>query len=162
MFYSHDILTERTYGIATIWSTPLPSVHFHPIQITAVSNGAVCRLVATLGVSRTIQRKLGRKEILSVNLPKACDTVTNPKVPLALRLQSNLLVGISRYIPFLLPGQQFCEWDGGASADWWCRVYKQQFEYLYYDVAHTHTNIRKLDCLTRDPRLNLARGGEGR
>ena len=41
-------------------------------------------------------------------------------------------------------------------------MYRQQFEYLYNDVAHAHTNIRKLDCQTRDPRLSLARGGEGR
>ncbi|KAF8250538.1 hypothetical protein K440DRAFT_640093 [Wilcoxina mikolae CBS 423.85] len=113
MFYSHEVLTQRKYGVATIW------------------------LVATLGLSRTALRKIGRKDILSVNVPKACDTVTNPAAPLALRLQSNLLVGISR-------------------------VYGQQFEYFYHDVTNAHTSIKKLDMVNKQANLDIARGGEGR
>ncbi|KAF8533014.1 Rec8 like protein-domain-containing protein [Trichophaea hybrida] len=113
MFYSHEVLTQRKYGVATIW------------------------LVATLGLSRTALRKIGRKDILSVNVPKACDTVTNPAAPLALRLQSNLLVGISR-------------------------VYGQQFEYFYHDVTNAHTSIKKLDMVNKQANIDIARGGEGR
>ncbi|KAL7271663.1 R8 protein [Rhizina undulata] len=94
MFYSHEILTQRKYGVATIW------------------------LVATLG-SKSNLKKVLRKDIMSVNVPKACKTVIYPEAPLALRLQSNLLYGISR-------------------------VYSQQCQYFYNDVSMAHANLRKL------------------
>lgn len=52
------------------------------------------RLVATLGKGG--QRKLNRKNIQDVNVPKACEKIIHPGAPLALRLQSNLLYGVSR------------------------------------------------------------------
>jgi len=73
-------------------------------------------------MSRSIRRKVNRREILAVNLPKACDTITKPEAPLALRLQSNLLVGISR-------------------------VYSQQFEYLYHDIYAAHMNLKRLEMI---------------
>lgn len=48
------------------------------------------RLVATLG-SRPTTRKVSKKEILGVNVSKACGVIIDPPGPLALRLQSNLL-----------------------------------------------------------------------
>lgn len=48
------------------------------------------RLVATLG-SKSNLKKINRKAILDVDIPKACQTVSNPDAPMALRLQSNLL-----------------------------------------------------------------------
>ncbi len=48
------------------------------------------RLVATLGAKSTL-RKVNRKAILEVNVPKACETIIAPEAPMALRLQSNLL-----------------------------------------------------------------------
>ena len=48
------------------------------------------RLVATLGSQSTL-RKVNRKAILDVNVPKACETIIDPEAPMALRLQSNLL-----------------------------------------------------------------------
>ncbi|KAL1970210.1 hypothetical protein VTN77DRAFT_5370 [Rasamsonia byssochlamydoides] len=71
MFYSHEILTSQEHGVATIW------------------------LVATLG-PRSTSRKVNRKAILGVDVPRACDTIMNPEVPMALRLQGNLLYGVSR------------------------------------------------------------------
>ncbi|KIX93747.1 uncharacterized protein Z520_10653 [Fonsecaea multimorphosa CBS 102226] len=71
MFYSHEILTSRQYGVATIW------------------------LVATLG-SKSNLKKISRRAILDVDLQKACKTITEPDVPLALRLQGSLLFGVSR------------------------------------------------------------------
>ena len=50
----------------------------------------VHRLVATLG-SKSGLKKINRKAILDVDIPKACSTVTEPEAPMALRLQSNLL-----------------------------------------------------------------------
>ncbi|KAF1989141.1 hypothetical protein K402DRAFT_418955 [Aulographum hederae CBS 113979] len=73
MFYSHEVLTSRKYGVATIW------------------------LVATLGSKSGLKKaKVNRKAILEVNVPKACETIITPEAPMALRLQSNLLFGVSR------------------------------------------------------------------
>lgn len=48
------------------------------------------RLVATLGAKSTT-RRVNRKAILDVDVPKACDTIMRPEAPMALRLQGNLL-----------------------------------------------------------------------
>ncbi|KAF5846708.1 hypothetical protein GGP41_004772 [Bipolaris sorokiniana] len=71
MFYSHEILTSRKYGVATVW------------------------LVATLGAKSSLKR-INRKQILDVDVSKACQTIIDPVAPLALRLQGNLLYGLSR------------------------------------------------------------------
>ncbi|KAL6796944.1 Rec8 like domain-containing protein [Trichoderma sp. SZMC 28012] len=70
MFYSHEILNSTQYGVATIW------------------------LVATVGKNN--QKRLTKKAIQEVNVPKACETILDPGAPLALRLQGNLLYGVSR------------------------------------------------------------------
>ncbi|KAF4549870.1 N terminus of Rad21 / Rec8-like protein [Elsinoe fawcettii] len=93
MFYSHEILTSRKYGVATVW------------------------LVATLGASEA-RRKLNKAEIQKVNVPKACETITNPETPLALRLQSNLLFGVSK-------------------------VYSQQCAFVLNDAEHVRTQVRQ-------------------
>lgn len=50
----------------------------------------ICRLVATLG-SKSGLKKVNRKAIIDVDVPKACETIIAPQAPMALRLQSNLL-----------------------------------------------------------------------
>ncbi|KAK5128697.1 hypothetical protein LTR85_000030 [Meristemomyces frigidus] len=72
MFYSHEVLTSRKYGVATVW------------------------LVATLGSKSTLKR-VSRKAILDVDVQKACETIVTPEAPMALRLQSNLLFVRSQY-----------------------------------------------------------------
>ncbi|KAI1501625.1 Rec8 like protein-domain-containing protein [Biscogniauxia marginata] len=71
MFYSHEILTSRQYGVATIW------------------------LVATIG-NRTNAKKVTRKAIQEVDVEKACGKILEPGAPIALRLQGNLLFGVSK------------------------------------------------------------------
>ncbi|PYI03454.1 Rad21/Rec8 N terminal domain protein [Aspergillus sclerotiicarbonarius CBS 121057] len=92
MFYSHEILTSPEHGVATVW------------------------LVATLG-SRSITRRLNRKTILDVDVPKACGVIMDPVAPMALRLQGNLLYGVSR-------------------------VYSQQCGYTLTDVQAMHDRMR--------------------
>ncbi|RAK96871.1 Rad21/Rec8 N terminal domain protein [Aspergillus ibericus CBS 121593] len=92
MFYSHEILTSPEHGVATVW------------------------LVATLG-SRSITRRLNRKAILDVDVPKACGVIMDPAAPMALRLQGNLLYGVSR-------------------------VYNQQCGYTLTDVQAMHDRMR--------------------
>ncbi|KAH7392678.1 Rec8 like protein-domain-containing protein [Pyrenochaeta sp. MPI-SDFR-AT-0127] len=65
------VLTSRKYGVATVW------------------------LVATLGAKSSLKR-INRKQIFEVDVEKACQTISNPVAPLALRLQGNLLYGVSR------------------------------------------------------------------
>lgn len=48
------------------------------------------RLVATLG-SKSVTRKLNKKAILDVDVPKTCGVIMDPVAPMALRLQGNLL-----------------------------------------------------------------------
>ncbi|KND89781.1 Meiotic recombination protein rec8 [Tolypocladium ophioglossoides CBS 100239] len=76
MFYSHDILSNSQHGVATIWLAATVS------KGTAAGNGAF--------------RRLTRKAVQGVNVPKACETIIDPGAPLALRLQGSLLYGISR------------------------------------------------------------------
>jgi meiotic recombination protein REC8, fungi type len=83
MFYSHEILTSRKYGVATIWYVQL-YIHLQPRFLTHF------RLVATLGQG-SVLKKVGRKAIIDVNVAKACEVIMTPDAPLALRLQSALL-----------------------------------------------------------------------
>ncbi|KEY76473.1 hypothetical protein Rad21/Rec8 [Aspergillus fumigatus] len=94
MFYSHEILTSPEHGVATIW------------------------LVATLG-SRSITRRLNKKAILDVDVPKACEVIMDPAAPMALRLQGNLLYGVAR-------------------------VYDQQCRYTLTDVQAMHDRLRSM------------------
>ncbi|KAF2970667.1 hypothetical protein GQX73_g2888 [Xylaria multiplex] len=71
MFYSHEILTSRQYGVATIW------------------------LVATNSI-KSSTRRVTRKAIQEVDVQKACEKILEPGAPIALRLQGNLLYGVSR------------------------------------------------------------------
>lgn len=68
----------------------LPFVLHHPSDVANSDN----RLVATVG--KGTQRKLNKKAIQEVNVPKACETIIDPGAPLALRLQGSLLYGVSR------------------------------------------------------------------
>ncbi|EFQ32753.1 hypothetical protein CGRA01v4_09306 [Colletotrichum graminicola] len=72
MFYSHEILNSRQFGVATIW------------------------VVATIGPRGGGKRKISRKAIEEVDIRKACEKIIEPGAPISLRLQSNLLFGVSR------------------------------------------------------------------
>lgn len=56
------------------------------ILLTALNH----RLVATLG-HKSALKKVDRRAINNVNVPKACEIIIEPEAPMALRLQSNLL-----------------------------------------------------------------------
>ncbi|KAK0749319.1 Rec8 like protein-domain-containing protein [Schizothecium vesticola] len=92
MFYSHEILTNQRYGVATVW------------------------LVSTVGL-RSAAKKISKKAILEVDVEKACETILQPGAPIALRLQGNLLFGVSR-------------------------VYSQQCTYVLTDAEKTQAHMR--------------------
>nr|WJN25048.1 meiotic cohesin complex subunit [Sporisorium sorghi] len=93
MFYNHDILSRRRTGLGIVW------------------------LAATLGDRSTV-RRLSRKEILSVDIDKACEYVRRPSEPLALRLSSQLLYGV-------------------------VKLYGLKAETLYADVVNVHADVRR-------------------
>ncbi|RDA89201.1 hypothetical protein CP532_0508 [Ophiocordyceps camponoti-leonardi (nom. inval.)] len=78
MFYSHEILSSTQYGVATIWLA------------ATMARGA------GLGKGGGALKRLSKKAVQEVDVPKACETIINPGAPLALRLQGSLLYGVSR------------------------------------------------------------------
>jgi hypothetical protein len=58
--------------------------------VALASTNQLDRLVATLG-SKSSLKRINRKQILDVDVAKACQTIVDPVAPMALRLQSNLL-----------------------------------------------------------------------
>ena len=83
------VLTSSQYGVATIWFVPF----FCPFNSSSKAK-IFTRLVATVGKGN--QRKLSKKVIQEVDVPRACTKIIDPGAPLALRLQGNLLYGVSR------------------------------------------------------------------
>jgi len=55
----------------------------------------VGRLAATLGAKSTF-RKLPRRDVMGADIAQLCGLITEPAEPLALRLSSNLMVGVAR------------------------------------------------------------------
>jgi meiotic recombination protein REC8 len=53
------------------------------------------RLAATLGSKSTL-KKLTKKSVLTADITHLCDMIATPSEPLALRLSSNLMVGVAR------------------------------------------------------------------
>ncbi|KAK1821743.1 R8 protein [Friedmanniomyces endolithicus] len=112
MFYSHEVLTSRKYGVATVW------------------------LVATLGAKST-HKRVSRKAILDVDVQKACDTIERPEAPMALRLQSNLLYGVTR-------------------------VYSQQCGYVLTDAEAAKNSMKAIFRVIRASGLEAEGGTKGR
>ncbi|GJJ11219.1 hypothetical protein Clacol_005451 [Clathrus columnatus] len=69
MFFSTELLARRDSGYGLLW------------------------LAATLGSK---SKKLARREVVSADITRLCALVSQPPEPLALRLSSNLMVGVAR------------------------------------------------------------------
>jgi meiotic recombination protein REC8, fungi type len=55
----------------------------------------VFRLAATFGPNSSL-KKLPRRLVLAADIGSLCNQISEPKEPLALRLSSNLMVGVAR------------------------------------------------------------------
>lgn len=53
------------------------------------------RLAATLG-SKSTFKKLPKRSVLTADISQLCNLIADPSEPLALRLSSNLMVGVAR------------------------------------------------------------------
>ncbi|KAF8311037.1 Rec8 like protein-domain-containing protein [Cantharellus anzutake] len=93
MFFSNELLSQRDSGFGLLW------------------------LAATLG-SRSTFKKLPRRSILNADISSLCSLIEEPDEPLALRLSSNLMVGVTR-------------------------VYVAKCEIFAADVSQVHANLKK-------------------
>lgn len=71
MFFTSELLSRRDSGFGLLW------------------------LAATLG-ARSSFKKLPRRDVMGADIIQLCGLITEPAEPLALRLSSNLMVGVAR------------------------------------------------------------------
>ncbi|EJD04134.1 uncharacterized protein FOMMEDRAFT_155258 [Fomitiporia mediterranea MF3/22] len=76
MFFSTELLSKRDNGFGLLWLVK------------------EALLAATLG-SKSSFKKLPRRSIQTADIPQLCDLISHPSEPLALRLSSNLMVGVA-------------------------------------------------------------------
>jgi hypothetical protein len=89
-----------------------------------------------------------------VDLPKACQTITEPELPMALRLQGSLLYAIFRqreFVILLTSGPRF-----GVT-----RVFSQQCGYFLTDITSLRDKMRGTEQIFKelevDPEVSKAR-----
>lgn len=66
-----------------------------PVDKVVASHKGYFRLAATLGSKSTL-KTLPRRSVLTANIIQLCSLIAEPPEPLALRLSSNLMVGVVR------------------------------------------------------------------
>ncbi|KAI9444793.1 Rec8 like protein-domain-containing protein [Lactarius indigo] len=71
MFFTSELLSRRDSGFGLLW------------------------LAATLG-ARSSFKKLPKRDVMGADITQLCGLITEPAEPLALRLSSNLMVGVAR------------------------------------------------------------------
>ncbi|KAG7450531.1 uncharacterized protein BT62DRAFT_520092 [Guyanagaster necrorhizus] len=94
MFFSPELLARRDSGFGLLW------------------------LAATLG-SKSTFKKLPKRSVMTADIAQLCDLIAEPSEPLALRLSSNLMVGVAR-------------------------VYKVKQEIFFTDVSHCAASLKKI------------------
>ncbi|KAE9408090.1 hypothetical protein BT96DRAFT_1013571 [Gymnopus androsaceus JB14] len=94
MFFTPELLARRDSGFGLLW------------------------LAATLG-NKSSFKKLPRRSVLTADISQLCELIAQPEEPLALRLSSNLMVGVAR-------------------------VYKIKQEIFMNDVTNCVTSLKKV------------------
>ncbi|KAJ3790980.1 Rec8 like protein-domain-containing protein [Lentinula aff. detonsa] len=75
MFFTPELLARRDSGFGLLWYA----------------------LAATLG-SKSTFKKLPKRSVLTADISQLCELIAQPEEPLALRLSSNLMVGVARHV----------------------------------------------------------------
>jgi meiotic recombination protein REC8, fungi type len=91
MFFSPELLSRRDSGFGLLWYATR-----YNLMSTRIPNIAL-RLAATLGSKSTFKR-LPKKSVLSADIAQLCELIAQPPEPLALRLSSNLMIGVARFV----------------------------------------------------------------
>lgn len=89
VFYLRAPLSTRQW----FWS-PLV-IDPHLLFILLVMLIAIRRLAATFG-ARSSFKKLPKRDVMGADIAQLCDLIAEPAEPLALRLSSNLMIGVAR------------------------------------------------------------------
>jgi hypothetical protein len=101
MFYSHEGAPQSETPARSERTNPRSAhvaqircgdrvVCWNGVQSLLPCSDRSARLVSCLG-SKSSLKRINRKQILDVDVPKACQTIVDPVAPMALRLQGNLL-----------------------------------------------------------------------
>ncbi|KAI0296187.1 Rec8 like protein-domain-containing protein, partial [Russula brevipes] len=76
--------------------SPSPSMFFTPELLSRRDSGfGLLWLAATLGARSSFNR-LPKRDVMGADITQLCDLIAEPAEPLALRLSSNLMVGVAR------------------------------------------------------------------
>lgn len=122
----------RTASLAQLAARNIYMRYFPPKNI---GTDTTTRLVATVG-SKSAARRVSKKDIQGVDVRRACEKILEPGAPIALRLQGNLLYGVSK-------------------------VYEKQCTYMLSDVQKTQGHmaafIRYLASNQLDPEAARSR-----
>ncbi|CDO71589.1 hypothetical protein BN946_scf184911.g59, partial [Trametes cinnabarina] len=89
MFFSPDLLERRDSGYGLLWYGSWS------VRTAACTNAFLRRLAATLGPKSSF-KKLPKRHVLTADIGQLCDLIIEPAEPLALRLSSNLMIGVAR------------------------------------------------------------------
>ena len=107
-------LMARTNGLAVLETPqiPLPDMFFSPELLSRRDSGFgllffsfrsvpsrddISRLAATLGAKSSF-KKLPKRSVLTADIAQLCDLIAEPEESLALRLSSNFMVNLARYV----------------------------------------------------------------
>lgn len=91
MFFTPEVLQKRDSGFGLLWFVSFTLYHRTEPDIHLLS----ARLAATLG-PQSVFRKLPKRSVVSADITELCDQIVEPAEPLALRLSSNLMIGVVR------------------------------------------------------------------
>ena len=92
--YYRNVLYTRAPFQARQWVWP-PLVRVDNFLFIHAKSSHATRLAATLG-SKSSFRKLPRRSVATADIPELCELIAEPPEPLALRLSSNLMIGVAR------------------------------------------------------------------
>ena len=79
----------------------LPFWYLCPHLKVQVSEPSSSRLAATLGAKSSF-KKLPKRSVLTADISQLCGLIAEPPEPLALRLSSNLMIGVARCVPVVV------------------------------------------------------------
>jgi N terminus of Rad21 / Rec8 like protein len=89
VFYLRAPLSTRQW----FWSSLVIDPHL--LFTLLVMLNAIRRLAATFG-ARSSFKKLPKRDVMGADIAQLCNLITEPAEPLALRLSSNLMIGVAR------------------------------------------------------------------
>ncbi|KAI9236673.1 MAG: Rec8 like protein-domain-containing protein [Podila humilis] len=123
MFYSKEILARKDTNLGRIW------------------------LAATIGPRSGLNR-LSKKEVNGVDIVRTCRDISQPPEPLALRLSSNLLMGVVRVY-----SQQVLNYAADVNSTW-ARI-KRDLALVQAEQLELTNPVARLEAITNDYDMDI-------